>query len=532
MFCESEIMSLPINSLNINDNIKYKIKNQNSNNNNEHALKSNILSNKQSFGGAADVLTSVFKWCDANPVGGVIAIDIVSTDIPRTYVDLKTAGPAAAVETIRREFSGTFVDCIMPGFIVLGAGKLLNSAFMKKFNTNMTSSWASEEALDKLSSIYKTTKTASNANNVTKNFVSNTLKNISGLDVDNWVKFSDKIPETKMKEIIDKLTNIINNDKLTHKETKKVINDVYKTITSETNCSNTIKFKGDKKNYGSNLEDLLRDIVDLGRKFKNDKVNSNLDDFIKKSKKMLTTKSLIGLAITLPIAMSLQAINRYLTRKKYNIEGAPIYKDFEKGNANHKKMDEKEKKIFFGEKILASAAMTGLAALSLKKKPSLSMLQFNGLFPSMDQCRIISLVTFISRLFSSEDKNELRESFIRDAISFASFYFMGDYVAKGTASLIEKYNKDVKLINRFSKSSKDDSIFKKFQIWASDTALKSFDEVKGKKATNLRSVAQAAGLAFSLVTLGIILPIYNRKITEKKVQRQKEMEEKQNMLNI
>lgn len=523
MFCESEIMSLPINNLNINDHIKYRIRSQNNDNNSKNsAVKNNTVSSQHSFGAAADVLTSVFKWCDANPVGGVIAIDIVSTDIPRTYVDLKTAGPAAAVETIRREFSGTFVDCIMPGFIVLGAGKLLNSAFMKRFNTDMTSSWASSEALDKLASIYKPIATSTSTYKI-HDFVKNTLNSLKGFDTDAWVDFSKKIPKNKMDKIIDKLTGVINNDKLSRKETKKALDEIYKNITNETNCSNTIKFKGDKKNYGSNLSDLLRDTVEIGRKFKNDKITSNLDDFIKKSKKMLTAKSLIGLAITLPIAMSLQAINRYLTRKKYKVEGAPIYKDFEKGNANHKKMNDKEKNIFFGEKILASVAMTALAALSLKKKPSLSMLQFNGLFPSMDQCRIISLVTFISRLFASEDKNELRESFIRDAISFASFYFLGDYVAKGTASLFEKYNKDVKLINRFAKSSKDDSIFKKFKIWASDTALKSFDEIKGKKATNLRSVAQAAGLAFSLVTLGILLPVYNRKITEKKVKSQEKV---------
>ncbi len=515
MFCESEIMSLSINNFSSNENNKYKNKKEivkyNNNNNN--------LTHKQSFGGAADALTSVFKWCANNPVGGVVAIDIISTDIPRTYVDLKTAGPAAAVETIRREFSGTFVDCIMPGFIVLGAGKLLNPLFMKKFNTNMTSSWASEEALDKLSSVIK-----ANKNNKTSNYVSNIMKSLSGLDTNKWVDFSSKIPKNKMDEIINQITSIIDNDKLSSKETKKAINEVYKKICNETNCSNAIKFKGDVKEYGSNLSDLLRDMVDLGRKFKNKKVSSNLDDFIKSSKKMLTAKSIIGLAITLPIAMSMQAINRYLTRKKYKVEGAPIYKDFEKGNSNHKKMDEKEKKKFFGEKILASIAMTGLAALSLQKKPSLKMLQFNGLFPSMDQCRIISLATFISRLFSSEDSNELREAFIRDAISFSAFYFMGDYVSKGTASLIEKYNKDVKLLNRFKTSSKNDNIFNKFKVWAKGTDLKSFDEIKGKKATNLRSVAQAAGVAFSLITLGIILPIYNRKITEKKVKQQKEMD--------
>lgn len=522
--CESEIMSLPINNLNINNKLNYKPQNNNNNKKTNHQA--------QSFGGAADALTTALKWCDTNPVGGVIAIDTLSTNIPRTYVDLKTTGPAAAIETMRREFSGTFVDCIMPGFIVLGAGKLLNSAFMKNFSTDMTSSWASEEALDKLSSIYKTTKASSSAENMTKDFVSNTLKKLSGFDIDSWVKFSDKIPEKTMKDIIEKLTKVINDDKLSSKETKKILKDVYKTITEETSCSNALKFDGDKKKYGSNLSDLLRDIVDLGRKFKNEKVSSNLEDFVKKSKKMLSAKSIIGLLITMPIAMSMQEINRYLTRKKYNIEGAPIYKDFENGNSNHKKMDEKEKKQFFVEKIIASIGMTALAALSLDRKPNMSMLQFKGLFPSMDQCRIISLVTFVSRLFSAEDKNELRESFIRDAVSFCSLYFLGDYVAKGTATLIEKANKDVKLLNRFSKSSKNDSIFKKITAWTKDTALKSFDEVKGKKATNLRSLAQAAGIAFSIITLGIILPIYNRKITEKKVRQQKEMEAQNQNNNI
>ncbi|UKI41864.1 MAG: hypothetical protein L6V95_02210 [Candidatus Melainabacteria bacterium] len=196
-------------------------------------------------------------------------------------------------------------------------------------------------------------------------------------------------------------------------------------------------------------------------------------------------------------------------------------------------MDEKEKKQFFVEKIIASIGITALAALSLDRKPNMSMLQFKGLFPSMDQCRIISLVTFVSRLFSAEDKNELRESFIRDAVSFCSLYFLGDYVAKGTATLLEKMNKDVKLLNRFTKPDKNAKfVFKKLKAWTKDTDLKSFDEIKGKKATNLRSVAQAAGIAFSIIVLGIILPFYNRKITEKKVRQQKEMEAQNQNNNI
>ena len=138
----------------------------------------------------------------------------------------------------------------------------------------------------------------------------------------------------------------------------------------------------------------------------------------------------------------------------------------------------------------------------------------------------------ISIEVEAEDKNELRESFIRDAVSFCSLYFLGDYVAKGTATLLEKMNKDVKLLNRFTKPDKNAKLHDKIKAWTKDTDLKSFDEIKGKKATNLRSVAQAAGIAFSIIVLGIILPFYNRKITEKKVRQQKEMEAQNQNNNI
>ena len=44
--------------------------------------------------------------------------------MPRTYVDAKTNGFAAA-ETFRRESSGLIVNCLIPGFIVYGVAKVL-----------------------------------------------------------------------------------------------------------------------------------------------------------------------------------------------------------------------------------------------------------------------------------------------------------------------------------------------------------------------------------------------------------------------
>ena len=47
----------------------------------------------------------------------VSIIDLATAILPRTWVDAKTNGFAAA-ETFRRESSGLIVNCLIPGFIV------------------------------------------------------------------------------------------------------------------------------------------------------------------------------------------------------------------------------------------------------------------------------------------------------------------------------------------------------------------------------------------------------------------------------
>ena len=151
-------------------------------------------------------------------------------------------------------------------------------------------------------------------------------------------------------------------------------------------------------------------------------------------------------------------------------------------------------------------------------KPSLKMFQFKGLFPTMDQARIISTATFASRMGAAEDVNELREATVRDIATFASFYFLGDYVAKGIATLLEKMNKDkgVHLINRLGKPDKNANLLKKFWFWAKHTTLKSSDELVTAKDKRLRTICQIGNIAFSLLALGVFIPLYTRSKTNKK----------------
>ncbi len=159
----------------------------------------------------------------------------------------------------------------------------------------------------------------------------------------------------------------------------------------------------------------------------------------------------------------------------------------------------------------------------LMDKPSLKMFQFKNIFPTMDQARIISAATFSSRLAAAEDSNELKENTIRDIATFSSFYFLGDYAAKGIATYLEKHNKDgIKLINRLHKND-GKNIIQKFWNWARHTKMKSTDELMAltdeamrTKAKNLRALCQFGNLAFSLISLGVFIPIYTRTQTNKK----------------
>ena len=78
-------------------------------------------------------------------MAGVSLIDMATAILPRTYVDAKTNGFAAA-ETFRRESSGLVVNCLIPGFIVLGAAKLLEA--FDKNSKGLSGMWANQDALE------------------------------------------------------------------------------------------------------------------------------------------------------------------------------------------------------------------------------------------------------------------------------------------------------------------------------------------------------------------------------------------------
>ena len=553
----------------------------------------NNKTNKElSFGGIGGAFLNgvgkFFQVCDDVPMIGVAFTDTAATDVPRTIVDLKQTGVPAAAETARREFSGLIVNCLIPGAFVYGAARLINDGYMKDFMTpkgkplNLSRSWANGEAISNLvgvwkdytgigkdlslitdkDELYEAEKILKNKTFGDRGFVKSALKKIEGLNgVDSWDKLSDH------KNLIDKAAellepamkgdarpkNIIQKFKYT-RERNRALKNAYDVLVKGQytrkdelgrkvvevidenggfRATQTLKFNG--KNIGSDLRNFLRDTADIGTALSISKeARVNPDKFIKQATKLVNAKSLMGLAVVIPLAMSVQTINRAMTRHKYKKAGAPIYKDFENEN---RELTEDEKKQLKITKPLAVGSIVGLAALSMGKtfpkslSSAVEMLQFNTKFPTLNQCRVIATSTFASRMLAAEDPNELRESTVRDLASFAGLYFLGDYAEKLAATAIQKFSKkgetgELQMFNKTKKPEEYRNLWQKFTGWIKDTNIKTFDEI-APEHKNYRSLAKLGGLGFSLVFLGVLLPMYNKYVTNKKEAKRKAILEQQ-----
>ena len=343
-----------------------------------------------------------------------------------------------------------------------------------------------------------------------ENAITAFLNDLSGLDGSAKIAFKDLSPEAtkKLKNGIRKVARSAYRDK----KPRALLKKGYADIAEAAHMTEHIERNG--KVISKNLQGILEDFVGVARGARLNNTTVTDPALYKKAIKLVNRKSLAGLAVIIPLAISMQPLNRWITSKNSGVKGAPIYKDY--GDSKHVELNKKEKAALLKQKFLSIGSMLGVAFLSMGcKLPSKQMLQFKGVFPTMDQARIISTATFASRMAASEDKNELGEATIRDIATFSSLYFLGDYAAKGVATLIEKFKPNMKLLNRTKVLSKDATFMQKVGHWIKDVSLKSSDEVL-KNAKNWRTVCQVGNLAFSLLVLGLFIPLYNRTQTNKK----------------
>lgn len=485
------------------------------------------LSNQPHFKGAIDgAILGALQYCESQPMLNVTVLDLLTAIGPRTITEGQT-NIFSGFEAFRRESSGLIVNCLIPSFIVLGFAKVLEKPIMGMKGL-MSGCWANEDSLNKLSQYYNHEQ---NKGTTPKEKIANAFKlmfkDLEGVDGDIENGGLKKFKDFNMDEYAQKLADAIC-DSPDPKTARKKVSEIYGEIVAKTHISEKIRFAGEESFFSRGLDSLVVEGSKMYREF-HERTILNPDvvkDFVHKATKLVTRKSLLGLGIIIPLAISMQPINRWWTSKVAGKKGAPIYKDFK--DSKEKELTPEQKSALFKQKIISIGSMIGVALFSIMKIPNLAMFknvtQFSGLFPTMDQARIISTATFSSRMGSSEDINELKEATTRDIATFFTFYFIGDYVAKAIASMIQKHSKgNIQLINNLAPLKKDANLLQRFTHWATKTSLKSSGEVLTKDAERARSLCQLGNILFSLVLLGIVIPKVYRHHTDKA--REKELKE-------
>ncbi len=477
---------------------------------------SSIKKREPAFGNLGNAITGALIASDRTPMIGISIIDLTSMILPRSIIDATRNG-FAATETFLRESAGLVINCLIPSFAVLGMAKLFENTIMgNKFKNLGTSKfWANQTSNEMLSNAWLAT--SGNAKERTQKFVSSILDNIEGLTGKNtWKKISDI---GNKKEIYENLTNAIlrKDNKLLQKTTDELISNLGASrnirLINTTPFSNKTPLK--KLVLDSDLKNLTRDMKDLGHIFTK-MADDAIPTFSKKLTKFINVKSLSGLALIIAIGASFQHFNRKLTKMRTGKDGFVGETDFK--NAKQKVLTPEEKKKLNKNKILSLAWMAALAVASFGKLPNMKMFQFNGIFPTMNQCRAISATTYGGRILASQSENELKESRLRDSFTFINLYYLGDYVSKLYATAQEKLFPAFsgKLLKETVALDKNAGVGKKFWHWFKNTELKGFEELPNVPALKkARAFSQTSGLLYSMIVLGIIVPLYNKYRTDK-----------------
>jgi hypothetical protein len=477
-------------------------------------------------------ITRSLIMSDKSPVIGLVIINILAMIVPRTLVDAIRNG-FAATETFFREASGLVVNSLTPGLVVYGIAKLTHKMVMgSEFkHLNAHKILANQHSIEAVSNAWLST--TGNKEERIHNTVSKLFGRMEGLVGEEWKKIDQVLPEKTIEHLYKRLSKaILSGDKKRFDRTVKALIKKFgasKNIRFADNTPFVTEMGLEKIGINCSLKEFARDIMDLGKSF-TQITDNQIPVFAKKLTKLVNYRSFIGLGVIMSIASVVQWVNRKITKKRTGVDGFVGDPNFCKKIKNRTNEDQKakikDKKNLTIHKLINAAAMAGLVLLSFGKIPSLRMFQFNGLFPTMNQCRLVAGSTFIGRIFASDDRNELRESTFRDMFGFANLYLLGEFVAKGVATYMEKRNSSLKggLLNTttpFVKKSKNPIIngIKKALHWRSNVVLKGFEEVAKNNKTS-RAWAQASGLLYSCIVLGLAIPIYNKWKTEKNVKEE------------
>lgn len=402
------------------------------------------------FGGG-ELFTTALNYAQTNQAVGASLVDVGSMCIPRTAVDY-TRSPEAGTETAIREFSCNLNNALL-GTYGVGAAILFASAFNNDYGVRADKMFVDEDSLDILTELRNEIGDISDEKNLTK-YISSIMDNTHGFNPNStsdkacngWIPMADEeksqfiekfVSEFKSNSTVPKKDDVI-------KKTKEVLKAL---LVRGTESEDKIKIELGNKPVVS-AKDFVDNLYKLTDAFKNENVfdkESGLikEDFIKGLKKIHTKTAYLGLATCMAVGASVQPINMYLTKKKTGKEGFVGVEGREPDKSNSFKV--------LKTGIAALAVYGTLASITnsfkIGFKDVLGKVKFKGFVPTINQFKIVYGATIASRLLSSRDKNELRETSFKDSLGFANWLILGGFASNLAAVAIEKFNDNkVKLL--------------------------------------------------------------------------------------
>ena len=510
------------------------------------------------FKGAID---SGLRYLATNQAIGANGVDFCFMVTPRTASDTIKRGPAAGLETFRREIMGTVNDsCI--GLFGAASGAMIAYGLNKKYGLNVNKLFTAPETLN----ILAENKSEQIKNNKTQiDYIKKTLSDVKAYnptsvraDSEGFVKLSGKTID-EAAEFFDKA---LNNKELdfhnwTKEKTAGSRSVIINKITEDTGAQSRYILESTDRAIKSetNLKSLLNDIYIVSDSFNHDKVKDAFkkqietgeavknNTFVKGVQKFMKSRAGAGFAIASAVGLSVQPINMYLTKLKTGTDGFVGVEGRSKDNSNG----------FKGLKVLSSAAFfsmilatLNMSPLKFLKSPSKFMdkMSFTGKMPTINQLKGVYGVTIISRIFSARDKDELREVLTKDTLGYLSWLVLGDIVNKLVADGLDKtvmnYKRGFENANPFKRTfnaslkTRDEILIETLAQNGKETTkqvggktvAKSFKEMlkdvdtlnpQIKKLTKKRmfalNSAQIAGYLFSGLVLGLGIPNLNIYIT-------------------
>lgn len=498
-------------------------------------MRVNGINSNIGFRGPLDgIVTTALRSCDMNEMVNAVGLDVGAMVIPRAYYDTKNRNEYAGAETFIREASGTFINCLSAGLFAMGISKFASKRLQPEVKIN-PDSWYSKDSLQTLKKAWDKTGnidtylgavldgiSGRDGHNVNQ-FKNIDWNNIEWIDEARWDKINWDNPKYKgvqhnlktKKGFVNTLKILIEDKDITKDDRKCVLSIMEKRMANALGAErdNALQI-GDYTN-SAKLENILRDTLDAGKDIfaKHSKVE--IERIVNKTLRVNKIKAYGAVTASCVLGLTNQALNRKITEKRTGVKGFVGDVGYGDGEGARAKKD----KFLFAKKVGASAVMIGLifATMGVKNlKEFGKKLQFTGAVTGGNAIKTVYGATIVGRFLAADNGTELRESMTRDYLGFLNWLVFGGFFAKGVANLLDKKGKNLFNYTKEGKGVKH---------WLNDMSLKTHNEVAAKGTAFAKknmwklNVAQASGIAYSAITLGILLPMLNAKVTEMKAKR-------------